>query len=170
MKLFSKNPFSWADECLLSRVFEPFAWRSEYYWGKDAFWWARVCIDVSMLGGVLTGIADDLPHVVGAASVLWIAFTAYYRQRMRFYVHLVELVTKRNTTAMNPSRHRVLERAVITLFSYVLIVQECARPTPATIGFVPFLVFFCLATYFKSCNLMPGTWEPSRKMRVVAVT
>lgn len=134
------------DTWLIERVFEPLAWRIEYYTGKNNFWCARGALLVWLAGFVMAiGWSSGVAILIDAL-ILLLATLAYVR------TFVAESLS--NPSFVNPERH----------FNWAIrigwVVFTLSPPmTVVNLAFLGYATYM----YFLACNPLPPAWKEARE-------
>jgi hypothetical protein len=164
-----RNPFVALDSFVIERVFEPIAWRIEYYTGKNNFWLAR-----ALWGVYVTAYIVGLDEVV-VRIILFVAGVAGY-------FHFLDLERKLKPGFMSPERPKWVLRIILLFLLVAAAISRISAwlwlphvqpldPTIQTtygplitIGFVALM----LVHYLLACSAMPPKWQQARQEKAQA--
>lgn len=140
------------DTWLVERVFEPLAWRIEYYTGKNNFWCARAVLILYLVGRLIETEWTLAGDVIFSILVFGIATSLFWSSI--FYEKIYNRKFKNFLIVSGfPTRIICLLLIGMNLFTFT--------SPPFIVGSVGFALYF----YFLACSPMPPHWNQAKEER-----
>lgn len=136
------------DTWLIERIFEPLAWRIEYYTGKNNFWCSRLTLVLwpAAFIGTIGALGWSGWHIFSVGAVLLVASVSYWRS----------VVAEANSRFSVASMERLLNWPVrLGWFCLVLLPPIWKLSSLGALGYVTHM-------YFLACNQPPPSWKEAR--------
>lgn len=152
------------DAWLITNLYEPLSWWTEYHYNKDCFWLGKASMTLSMLASIIgaTKGMELNPIFILFWGLLWFTFMNVFTEHERS--------VRRSPQHVNHWREKwPLRFAVVGLCLFVSLDQQKQSSEADTIYRMLLLLgeFLLVNTYyFQSCNPMPPKWRLTKRLRL----
>jgi hypothetical protein len=150
------NPLAKLNFLIVEEVCEPIAWRIEYYFGKNCFWFARVILFVGTCLIVLRNACND-----GAFQALcYIPFNVSGSFVVAWFIDENESSVTWHPLTLNPWKTWWWMCLWVSCFDVFLVYVSWRHDQTVTVKTLNVLanIAFPISIYFASCNPMPPKW------------